>query len=367
VKSVLRRVLYLTIIIVLMIGLAQTALASGTFRTTDTVRLRSGPSTEANVIRTVSEGSNVEVLEHDPAGWSKVRVGGAEGYIRSDFLKVTTGNSTITMKTTDGVNLRAEPSTEAEVLRTVSLGTNIEVIEHDPAGWSKVKVENTEGYIRSDFLVLQIRSTSQASAASAPSQTSAIFRTTDGVNLRSGPSTDADVLKTLVTGSIVNMLEHNPNGWSKVSANGTVGYIRSDFLRQGGGTVEYLDWADARPLIRTGVPIKIIDVRTGLTFNLQCFSRGKHADVEPPTAEDTEIISRTRNGVWAWDPRPVWVVLGDRTIAAALNGMPHAGSTISGNNMNGHLCLHFGGTITNSKSYQKNLREAVLEAWNAAQ
>jgi hypothetical protein len=112
--------------------------------------------------------------------------------------------------------------------------------------------------------------------------------------------------------------------------------------------------------------MQIVDVRTGITFRLQCFSRGGHADVEPVTRADTEAILRSRNGVWAWAPRPVWVTIGNRTIAAALNGMPHAGSTIHDNGMNGHLCLHFGGTVANSPTYQRDLRNAVMEAWNAS-
>ena len=206
------------------------------------------------------------------------------------------------------------------------------------------------------------------SSSSTPSQpqNARIFRTTDGVNFRSGPSTDANIIRTIVAGSAVSMLEHNPDGWSRVSFAGSSGYIRSDYLTEGGGNVEYLTWAQARPLIPVGVPFKVIDVRTGLTFNLQCFSRGGHADVEPPTREDTDTIFRSRNGVWAWAPRPVWVIIGNRTIAASLNGQPHAGSTISDNGMNGHLCLHFGETVTNSKTYQRDLRNAVMEAYNAA-
>jgi len=88
-------------------------------------------------------------------------------------------------------------------------------------------------------------------------------------------------------------------------------------------------------------------------------------DVEPPTRADTEAILRTRGGVWAWEPRPVWVTTGGRTFAAALNGMPHDVSTIRDNGMNGHLCLHFGNTVTNSQSYQRNLRAAVAEAYAA--
>jgi len=136
-------------------------------------------------------------------------------------------------------------------------------------------------------------------------------------------------------------------------------------LGVGGIRVESIDWAQARTLIPINVNLSITDVRTGIRFQLRGFSRSGHMDVEPPTRADTEAILRTRGGVWAWAPRPVWVTTGGRTFAAALNGMPHDVSTIRDNGMNGHLCLHFGDTVTNSKSYQQNLRNAVAEAFNA--
>jgi uncharacterized protein YgiM (DUF1202 family) len=359
-----------------MLALAQAALAAETFRTTEGVNFRSGPSTESNIITTVGIGSSVEVLQHDPAGWSRVRINGSDGYIRSDFLELPIGNDPANFRTTTGVNLRAGPSTDENVVTTIGPGVNVEILEHDPAGWSNARINGTSGFIRSDFLLRPIQNVLQpvsepepeiAPSQQSQSQTPTFFRTTDGVNFRAGPSTDADILNTAGAGTRVEMLEHNPNGWSKVRLNGAVGYIRSDFLTAGGGGVELLYWSEARNVIRNGVPMRVVDVRTGISFNLISFSKGGHADVEPPTIEDTEAIFRSRNGVWAWAPRPVWVTIGDRTIAAALNGMPHAGSTIATNGMNGHLCLHFNGTVTNSQSYQRSLNNAVIEAWNAAQ
>jgi len=136
-------------------------------------------------------------------------------------------------------------------------------------------------------------------------------------------------------------------------------------LGEGGGNVELLTWAQARRLIQNGVTMRVVDVRTGLAFNIKAFSTGGHADVEPVTQADTDIIFRTRDSRWSWAARPVWVTIGGRTIAASINGMPHAGSTISGNGMDGHLCLHFWGTITNNKSYERDLNNAVMEAFNA--
>ena len=127
--------------------------------------------------------------------------------------------------------------------------------------------------------------------------------------------------------------------------------------------VELLTWHEASAIIDGGTIIEVEDIWTGLTYTLRCASISGHADVEPLTAEDTEIIYRTRDGIWSWDARPVWVTIDGRILAASINGQPHAGSTISENNMQGHLCLHFSGTVTNSKSYQEDLRSAISVAW----
>ena len=368
VNLILKRIAFLTILTCLIFVLSITAMATAdTFRTTDYVNFRTSPSTDASIIKTLGTGVNVEMLEHDPAGWSTVKVSGTVGYVRSDFLMLPIGSSPATFKTTDGVNFRSSPSTDASIIKTVYVGTNVDVHEHDPAGWSKVKISGTTGYIRSDFLARPSQSTqSDSSGATTQSQSAAIYRTTAGVNFRTSPSTDAEIIKTLKAGVNVEMVDYNPDGWSKVRVDGTVGYIKSEFL-SAGGSVELVDWSVAKSIVPQGVSMRVVDVRTGLSFNLKCFSKSGHADVEPPTKADTDTILQTRGGVWAWAPRPVWVTIGDRTFAAALNGMPHAGSTIPGNGMNGHLCLHFNGTVTNSKTYQRDLNNAVVEAWNAAQ
>lgn len=374
VKRGLRRILRLILTLLLMIGLANTALAaSAQFQTTAGVNLRSGPTVDSGIVRAVGVGANVEMIEHDPAGWSNVKVNGTVGYIRSDFLKFPTGSAPVTFKTTDGVNFRSGPSTDSTVIRALGVGTSVAVLEHDPAGWSKAKIDDKTGYIRSDFLAWsnnhssqQSASTPAAAAAAAPPQSTMFYRTTTGVNFRTGPSTESSVIRLLDPGVIVGMLEYSPGGWSKVSVDQTVGYVKTEFLRVVGDGVELLEWSAAKDIVPKGVPIRVVDVRTGVSYNIKCFSKGKHADVEPITKADTDAIFESRNGVWAWDPRPVWVTIGERTIAASLNGKPHAGSTISGNGMNGHLCLHFNGTVTNSKTYQRDLNNAVMEAFNAS-
>ena len=129
-----------------------------------------------------------------------------------------------------------------------------------------------------------------------------------------------------------------------------------------------LEWDEVQKLLPTGEDITIVDVRTGVSFNIRVMSKGRHADVEPSTQEDTNIKRETRDGVWSWAARPVWVTIGDLTIPASINGRPHAGSTIRNNGVNGHFCLWFVGsrsTGSRSVSYRDNMLNAVTEAWDA--
>jgi len=114
--------------------------------------------------------------------------------------------------------------------------------------------------------------------------------------------------------------------------------------------------------------MSVVDVRTGIRFNLQFHAYGnRHIDVEPPTREDTDAIFRAFGGRWSWASRPVWVTIGDRTIAAALHGQPHSSQLVpeSVNGMNGHLCLHFEGSRVTNANQTASAQEAVREAWDA--
>ena len=502
-----------------MTGMSMPAGASaGTFRTTSRVNLRSEPNTDSNTITQVNSGTSVEVIDHNPAGWSKVTVGSSTGYIRSDFLKFPI-SGTATFKTTAGVNVRSSASTGASVVTTVVKNTSIEVSEHDPAGWSKVKVDGKNGFIRSDFLTrggdgsaagtettgagassgssssssssgssATLRTTGRVNLRSSPSSSnnnnlvrtlaantsvevvstghgtgkdwssvkvgstsgyirsdylsatgssgsSTTLKTTGSVNLRSGPSTSNSVIRTLSPNTNVEVIgtqgewsnvKHNSTtgwirsdlisatgassknlrtltgvhmrtgpgtsnrslgvlpvntnvevistghgsggNWSKVRHNGNDGYIRSDFLGAGVRRIEEVDWPTMRGIMPRNRDLRIVDVRTGISYNVRAFSLGNHADVDTSTQADTDAKLRTRNGVWSWTPRPVWVTIGDRTFAASINGMPHAGSSVSGNGLNGHFCLHFRGSTSHgstSASYIRNMQNAITEAYNA--
>ena len=131
--------------------------------------------------------------------------------------------------------------------------------------------------------------------------------------------------------------------------------------------VELLHWSYARRLFRLHVPYQVTDIRTGITYWVSSFSNGNHADVRPVSAEDTAAMNRTFGGVWSWNTRPILVTIDGRTFAASINGMPHGGGSIPGNNMNGHICIHFFGSRTHSGalSHERDHQRSVQEAFRA--
>jgi len=202
------------------------------------------------------------------------------------------------------------------------------------------------------------------------------FLTTARLNLRTGPGTNYDRLLTTNPGQLVYVTDTRDGEWFAVNVNGQTGFMYAEFLIErpdpsdvvvADGSVERLTWSEARQLTTTGTTLTVVDVRTGITWQMASFSNGNHADVEPLTAADTAEMRRAWNGRWCWTPRPVQVHVGGRVLAASLNGMPHAGSTRSGNNMNGHVCMHFYGSRTHNgnRRHETDHQNAVREAYRA--
>ena len=125
-------------------------------------------------------------------------------------------------KTTTTVNVRSSDSEQADKVDKLSGGTKVEVLEQRLNGWTKIKVDGTEGFIKSEFLSL----IEVVTAADAIGQVTA----KENVNVRMAPTTDADRLGTLAGGTTVDLLEQL-DGWCKINYNGQVGYVNADYVQ----------------------------------------------------------------------------------------------------------------------------------------
>ena len=92
----------------------------------------------------------------------------------------------------------------------------------------------------------------------------------------------------------------------------------------------------------------------------------EHADVQPLTKEDTEIMKTIYQGKWSWQRKAIIVELEDgRRLAASMHGMPHGAGAIRGNNFNGHFCIHFLGSTTHGSKKPNTAHQIMV--WKAAE
>lgn len=134
-------------------------------------------------------------------------------------------------------------------------------------------------------------------------------------------------------------------------------------------SIKLLHWYnDIKPSIRTGQKLLVYDPATGLSWNLRLYSLGHHADSEPLTLRDTQIMYRAFGNKNDWGPKAVYVRLpnGTWTIAGTHN-VPHLRGSIKTNGFDGHLCVHFlrdmSETQKNDPRYGVRNQETIRRLW----
>ena len=142
---------------------AEGEMAIGAGCTTGTsLRMRSEPNTSSAIVTTLNKSVAVALLDDSVPGWYKINYNGSTGYVSSDYLIIDQDNIFTTYgRVPEGtVNVRAAATTESESLATIDAGTVV-TVNGLVNGWYDVTCEyGTEGYIRSDLLVLTSNATS---------------------------------------------------------------------------------------------------------------------------------------------------------------------------------------------------------------
>ena len=229
-------------------------------KTTAGVNLRRGAGTSFGVIRVVATGTTVTVTEATNAQWYKVKLSdGTEGYIFTEYLNVISGDidsvkpdeddtpdtsGAVTARTTTDINLRSGPGTTYGVIMVVDENVTVTVTEATNSEWYKVRLaDGTEGYFSAQYLKIvsgDIDSVKPDDSGDKEDEddggsdlegTGEYLRTTTGVNLRKGPSTSTDVLTVLNSGTIVEVIDRDTQGWVHVrTTSGRVGYVSADYV-----------------------------------------------------------------------------------------------------------------------------------------
>ncbi len=137
------------------------------------------------------------------------------------------------------------------------------------------------------------------------------------------------------------------------------------------GEVRFANWySEIRSLASQLRNVVIYDFMTGTHYNFRIYSLGKHADGTTLTAQDTATMNAVL-GVNNWTPRPVWVIFSNgRVYMASTHSHGHEVDYISGNDLTGHLCIHFPREAAEAAAtgpYAVSHQNAILAGWDLTQ
>ncbi len=279
------------------------------------LNVRSTASTSGTIKGKLAAGTIVTVLS-EKNGWSQIKTNNIEGYVSSEYLtSISTSAPDTPEKETDkndeeqpeetptlvekivnvqpgsSLNLRSTPSTSGTILSKLSAGTVV-IVQSEENGWSKIKVNNLEGYVSTEFLSTKGNGTSNATInknyvnysltldemtniqLSVNPQTdkkydtyiredAIAFKTADstkgtvlgnGWRLRGGAGTDYSVVSTLTSGQVLTIVSkvkgtdgyywykvNYSQSWVSASKEDTAYYLNPDnFLNSETQSLQFL-------------------------------------------------------------------------------------------------------------------------------
>ena len=125
------------------------------------LNIRSEASEESEVVGKFYNG-NVGTLIEQGEEWSLVASGNAYGYVKNDYILsgavaesyIENNCDQVAKVTTDTLNVRAEDSTDSDIVALSGEGEKLSVVGEED-GWVKVAVsEDVVGYVSSDYVCL---------------------------------------------------------------------------------------------------------------------------------------------------------------------------------------------------------------------
>ncbi len=155
-----------------------------------------------------------------------------------------------TVRATDVVNIRSSDSEEADKLDKAQTGQEFTLLEEKGNGWSKIRYNDREAYIKSDYLEVVAeqeadtqqdstdegsqneaeQASSDSSGTSSQEAAGGTVTVKESVKVRKSASTDAESLGTAYEGDKLELLMKQADGWTRIKYKGQTAYVKSDYV-----------------------------------------------------------------------------------------------------------------------------------------
>ena len=117
----------------------------------------------------------------------------------------------------DNVNIRSGPDTTYDVVGMLNQGIQIEILGSEE-NWYQIKTGQSNGWVRNDFINLQKEYQLQV--------------TINGVNLRSGPGINYDIIGSANQGEILTLVDVKEDWYQVKTSAGLLAYIKASFTER---------------------------------------------------------------------------------------------------------------------------------------
>ena len=270
--KIVKNVLTVLALMIVFLLMANTQIFAKTvIVNTDTLRLRKEASTDSATLELLNNGEKLEYIEEE-GNWYKVKVRGITGYVSKDYTKleqdeeITENNVEVTgnnQEVSEGKNNKEQenevtnnteqtptevkemkvskdstvyilPLINANVIQNIKKDSNVTIITKTN-GWVYVETDEVMGWIRQDILV-DSTVVSDDKKVEEPQETTdteietkTMYVNYSSIYVRKGPSTDTEVVDTLILNNTVKVIAENGD-WYKVEVNGKTGYIAKRLL-----------------------------------------------------------------------------------------------------------------------------------------
>ena len=204
--------------------------------------MRESASTTSDVIGKLMGGSACEILDDSQEGWYQISSGGLEGYISSEFVQTGEAAKTeafelvkkMAVITTDKLNIRSEPSEDAQVLEQALKNERYSIVSEQD-GWIQI----SGGYISADYVDVryalnEARKLDLRTMVLNMYDNLGISNVNNYLNIRVEPKEDAKIIGKMTSKSGGEILETTEDGgWYKIKSGPVTGYVKSEFILTG--------------------------------------------------------------------------------------------------------------------------------------
>lgn len=159
----------------------------------------------------------------------------AEEVTTEETAKETQQPTEETVEATETVNVRSSDSETADKIGKAQTGDRFTRLETKENGWSKIRFEDQEAYVKSEFLKVvdtatEAENTDDETANTAETATQGKITVKETVNVRKSANEASDKLGVAYQGDQFDLIMKQADGWSKINYNGQTGYVKSEFI-----------------------------------------------------------------------------------------------------------------------------------------